>query len=342
MLTLRQIEVIRAVMVTGTVGGASRLLNVSSPGISRVMKHAESMLKLKLFARRNGRYLPTPEARDIFSQINGVYEKVEDLQFVIERLQRGAEAELRIASVPSIANVMVPRAIASVRRRFPKLLIDIDILKIEEAIDYLLLGRGELVALSYKHDHPMLTFEPLARGRLLCIVPRDHPLAGRESISPEELVSHPLIGIDPNDPYGRIMASIFSENSLAYEMTIRARFGSTVCALVTNGLGIAIIDEFTIAGDNWPGIVPIVIERTDRVPNLCRVSEGRSPLDIRHAFRGGAAPDDGGGQLNRPRALRAPRRRRAKNNIMLTPWHILVIELLNASWHINIWGTPKW
>ena len=29
MLTLRQIEVIRAVMVTGTVGGASRLLNVS-------------------------------------------------------------------------------------------------------------------------------------------------------------------------------------------------------------------------------------------------------------------------------------------------------------------------
>ena len=42
MLTLRQIEVIRAIMVTGTIGGAARLLNVSSPGISRVMKHAES------------------------------------------------------------------------------------------------------------------------------------------------------------------------------------------------------------------------------------------------------------------------------------------------------------
>jgi DNA-binding transcriptional LysR family regulator len=42
MLTLRQIEVIRAIMVAGTVGGAARLLNVSSPGISRVMKHAET------------------------------------------------------------------------------------------------------------------------------------------------------------------------------------------------------------------------------------------------------------------------------------------------------------
>ena len=35
MITLRQIEVIRAVMVTGTIVGAARLLNVSAPGISR-------------------------------------------------------------------------------------------------------------------------------------------------------------------------------------------------------------------------------------------------------------------------------------------------------------------
>ena len=32
MLTLRQIEVIRAVMVTGTISGAARLLNVAAPG----------------------------------------------------------------------------------------------------------------------------------------------------------------------------------------------------------------------------------------------------------------------------------------------------------------------
>lgn len=259
MLTLRQIEVIRAVMVTGTVGGASRLLNVSSPGISRVMKHAECALKLKLFSRRNGRYFPTPEARDIFAQINGVYEKVEDLQHVIRRLERGVDTELRIASVPSIANVMVPRAIAAVRRRFPNLLIDVDILKIEEAIDYLLLGKGELVAMSSQYEHPALTFEPLARGRLLCIVPENHELAGRESIAPGEIVNYPLIGIDPSDPYGRIMASLFTQHTLTYEVTIQARFGSTVCALVTNGLGIAVIDEFTVAGDNWPGLRAIPI-----------------------------------------------------------------------------------
>jgi len=259
MLTLRQIEVIRAIMITGSVGGAARLLHVSSPGISRVMKHAEGLLGLKLFSRRGGRYTPTREASDIFNQINGVYDKVEDLEFVIARLKRGADLELTIGSVPSIGSVMVPRAIADVRRKFPALLIDVDVLKIEEAIDYLLLGKGEAVAVSHKLEHPMLTFEPLAQGRLKCIMPVGHPLARRERVSAADIVKYPLIGIDPNDPYGRIMAGIFASRALSYEVTIRARFGSTACALVANGLGVAIIDEFTLAGDNWPGLRTIEI-----------------------------------------------------------------------------------
>ena len=254
MLTLRQIEVIRAIMVTGTVGGAARLLNVSSPGISRVMKHAEMALSVKLFSRKGGRYSPTPEAHAIFSQINGVYDKVEDLQFVISRIKRGVNIELKIASVPSIANVMVPRAVADVRKAFPNLLIEVDILKIEDAIDYLLLGKGELVALSHAVDHPMLICAPLARGRLKCVVPEGHPLARRSRVTAAEIVKYPLIGIDPNDPYGRIMASVFSNRALHYEVTIRTRFGTTVCALVTQGLGVAIIDEFTLVGGNWPNL----------------------------------------------------------------------------------------
>jgi len=260
LLTLRQIEVIRAIMVTGTVGGAARLLHVSAPGVSRTMKHAESVVGIKLFSRKGGRYTPTREASDIFGQINAVYDKVEDLQFVIDRMKKGEEAELRIGSVPSLSNVMVPRAIADIRSAYPSLRIDFDVLKIEDAIDYLLLGKGEVVAMSYRIEHPMLSFQPLATGRLKCIVPAGHPFGGRKRISAQEIADHPLIGIDPNDPYGRIMAGIFAASAAKYDVTIRARFGSTVCALVTNGLGIAVIDEFTLAGGNWPGLRALDIE----------------------------------------------------------------------------------
>jgi DNA-binding transcriptional LysR family regulator len=254
MLTLRQIEVIRAIMVTGSIAGAARLLNVAAPGISRLMKYSEDSLGVRLFDRRAGRYVPTPQARHIFDLLDTVHHKIEDLQSAVEGLARGDGQELCIASVPSIANVMMPRAVAALRRRYPDLALDINILKIEEAIDYLLLGRGELVAISSRFDHALIKFELLASGRLLCIVPENGPLAARGRITPAERAEFPLIGINPKDPYGAIMAAMFENAGLEYRMNIKARFGTTVCSLVAQGLGIAIIDEFTVAHGQVPGL----------------------------------------------------------------------------------------
>ena len=46
----------------------------------------------------------------------------------------------------------------------------------------------------------------------------------------------------------------FQREKLSYDITIRARFGTTVCALVQAGLGIAVIDEFTVAQNGLPGV----------------------------------------------------------------------------------------
>ena len=254
MLTLRQIEVIRAIMVTGTVGGAAKLLGVSAPGVSRLVKHAERSLGMRFFQRKSGRFFPTAEAERIFEQINGVYKKVDDLNFILSRIGRGDLSELRIGSVPSLSQSMAPRAIARVRRRYPDLRIDINILKIEEAIDYLLLGKGECVAMSCRFDHPAIEFAPLAAGELYCVVPAQHELAARDEISAAEMTRYPLIGIDPNDPYGRIMAELFARGRLDYDISIKARFGTTVCALVGAGLGVAVIDQFTLAYHSFPGV----------------------------------------------------------------------------------------
>src|SRR5260370_10462292 len=214
MLTLRQIEVIRAVMMTGTLAGAAKLLNVSAPGISRLMKDTEQSLGMKLFDKRGGRLVPSAAAQEIFEQINVVFSRIEDLRYVIGKVNSGTSQELKIGSAPSISQVMVPRAIELLLARFPDLTIDINLLKIEEAVDYLLLGKGEVVAMSSRFDHPALKCEPLATGRFVCIVPEAHPLRARKTISVSEIAQHPLIGIDQTDPYGRMVSEIFVQRGL--------------------------------------------------------------------------------------------------------------------------------
>lgn len=264
MLTLRQIEIIRAIMITGTVNGAAELLNVSAPGVSRAMKHAETLIGLRLFTRQHGRYVPTPAARDIFGQVQEVFRKIEDLQLAIGMVRRGASSVFSFASVSSLSQALMPRAIARLRARHPDLTMKMDVLKIEEAIDYLLLKKGEMVAMSYKLDHPALHFHPIGPSTVMALVPEGHPLAKKKALKAQDLVAYPLIGFDPNDPYGRNIARVFLDQGITPELSIQVRYAHSVIGLVSQGLGVAAIDSFSVAAPYLKGLARIPIEPQSR------------------------------------------------------------------------------
>jgi DNA-binding transcriptional LysR family regulator len=277
-LTLRQIEVIRAVMMTGSIAGAAEYLHVSGPGISRLVKHAEEALGIRLFERKGGVFLPAPEARPVFDQVHEVYGKIEGLETAIANLSSGESGALAFGSAPSVAQFVAPRAVVAIRRRFPDLFIDLNVLKIEETVDYLLLERGELVAMSHRFEHPSLDFTELGMGQLVAVVPERHPLAERRQVSVRDLLREPLIGVAPSDPYGRITAGPFVEAGLEHSLSIRARFAQTVVSLVRHGLGVAVIDEFSVAGGTMPGLarIPLAEASEIRIYGISKRNRGLS------------------------------------------------------------------
>lgn len=253
-MTLRQVEVIRAVMMAGTIQGAAKLLNVSAPGISRLVKYTESSLGIRLFERKGGLFVPSAEAEAIFEMIHQVYRQMENLNGAVGALRKGEDVRLSFASAPSIAQFIAARAIRGVRQRFPDLFIDLNILKIEETTDYLLLDRGEFVIMSSAVDNPALSCEPLARGRLVAIVPDGHPLAAKATISVHDLAAEDFVGVHPDDPYGAALAKPFRDAGITPRYTMRGRFAQTVVSLVRHGLGVAVIDEFSVAEVYLPGV----------------------------------------------------------------------------------------
>ncbi|MDO5620266.1 MAG: LysR family transcriptional regulator [Paracoccus sp. (in: a-proteobacteria)] len=259
-LTLRQIEVIRAVMMTGTIAGAARMLGVSAPGISRLVRHTEESLKLRLFERRGGVFVPAIEAGVIFDQIARVYGGVETLNRAVDSLRRGEAVDLAFASAPSIAQFIAARALRQVRNRFPDLFIDLNILKIEETLDYLMLERGEFVMMSAALDSPAVTSTLTAEGSLVAIVPEGHVLAAERRVSVRDLARFPMIGVDPSDPYGAILARPLIQAGLPVDYAMQGRFAQTVVSLVRHDLGVAIIDEFSVAEVYMPGVVRVPLD----------------------------------------------------------------------------------
>jgi DNA-binding transcriptional LysR family regulator len=254
-LTLRQMEVVRAVMIAGSILGAAKLLHVSAPGISRLIKHTEDGLGFRLFERRGGVFVPAPEAHAIFEMLNQVYRQVENLNAAVSSVQKGQDFALSFASAPSIAQFIAARAIRTIRARFPDLMIDLNILKIEETLDYLLLERGEVVFMSSLVENSAVESTPLVTGRIVAILPEGHELSGQDSVSVHDLMRYPFVGVDPNDPYGNLLARPFREAGLEPRHSMRGRFAQTTVSLVRHGLGVAVIDEFSVAEVYMPGLV---------------------------------------------------------------------------------------
>lgn len=296
-ITLRQVEVIRAVMLRGTISGAAEQLGVSAPGISRLVKHTEEALGLRLFERKAGLFVPSVEAGRVFDQVREVYKGVENLQSAISSLQKGEEVQLSFASAPSVAQFIAARALQQIRRRYPDLYIDLNILKIEETPDYLLLERGEFVIMSSAVQNPGIRSERLASGRVVAILPEGHRLADRDRISVHDLAQEPLVGVDPSDPYGRIVSRPFRDAGLEVRHSMRGRFAQTVVSLVRHGLGVALIDEFSVAEVYLPGVVRkalieestievFAVTKTDRVlSNFAEYSIGQFRRELHEAGR---------------------------------------------------------
>lgn len=289
-MTLRQIEVIRAVMMTGTISGAAKMLNVSAPGISRLVKHTEDSLGIRLFERKAGLFVPSIEASTVFDQVREVYKGVENLQHAVGALQQGEDVRLAFASAPSVAQFIAARVLQRVRARYGDLFIDLNILKIEETVDYLLLERGEFVIMSSRVDNAAVENEQIAEGQLVVILPEGHRLAARDRVSVHDLATEQLVGIDPADPYGKLLAQPFIEAGLPLRHALRGRFAQTLVSLVRHGLGVAVIDAFSVAEVYMPGVVrrPLAEEAkvaTYVVRKKGRVLSGFAEYTIQHFRR---------------------------------------------------------
>jgi DNA-binding transcriptional LysR family regulator len=246
-LSLRQIEVFWALMQARTVSGAARLLNVSQPGLSRMLGHMEARLGLVLFQRGTGRLVPTPEAMALHERAAKVHAQLYAMEDAAARLARAEGGTLAVGAGGSVSSWPVAHALSAVRRALPSVSVRIDTLPLPGILDYLLDRRGDAIVSLHGFDHPALTCEVIGRAPLVCALPPGHPLEGREALSAADLLAHDLVTFDPETVHGQALAEALGVAAGA-GVAARARFITTAIAMAEAGLGVAPVDGCAMRG----------------------------------------------------------------------------------------------
>lgn len=255
-LNLRQIEVFHAIMVAGSLSGAARMLCVSQPAVSRVLATAESRLRMLMFERVRGRLQPTPEARRLFAEVEGILDGVRRFNALACDMATGAQVELSLVSSPSFAEWLMPVAIRRFRARFADVRIRYRPLPFDSLLPHVLLGQADL-AISTMPPPPCANAaaRPIGHSFIECAIPERHPLAQAESVGAEDLVGQTFISYGGDTPFGRLVADFFAAAGIALRSDIEIRSTPEGMAMVREGVGVALIEAFGARRSAQDGVV---------------------------------------------------------------------------------------
>jgi len=251
-MRLKHIEVFNAVMLTGSVSAAARLLHVTQPAVTQALQHAELQLGYVLFTRQRNRLVPTREAQTLYPEVQALMSQLESVRRIAAALGSGEGARLRILIVPSLAVRALPDALRVFRRRYPDMPVSIRTLHSNEIARAMALQEGDVGIVYGKLPHPALHDELVATGRLVCVAPQRSPGTDRRStVTIQEILRGPFVRIDERDPLGAVLADQWARLGLAPRAGITVQTHHIAMVMAEQGFGPAIIDSFTAqaAGD---------------------------------------------------------------------------------------------
>jgi DNA-binding transcriptional LysR family regulator len=79
----------------------------------------------------------------------------------------------------------------------------------------------------------------------VCVLPASHPLASRAVLTPQDFADQSFVSLSASDPYRLILDKMFAEFAVSRRMTLETQSAASVCCLVREGLGIAIVNPLT-------------------------------------------------------------------------------------------------
>jgi len=248
-MRLRHIEVFNAVMLTGSVSAAARLINVTQPAVSRTLQHAELQLGFALFRRDKGRLTPTAEAQALYPHIERLFAQMDEVQRLAASLRAAGDAsELRILCVMALTHEVLPRALVAFRRRHPKVAIHIEALHTPQIVSALLLREAEVGLAFSPVPHPGLAHETLADSAIVCVAPRGllpRKAVAQGAVDLTALDGVPVVALDARDPVGTSLNQACRDAGVGLQAVITVQTYHAALAMAHHGLGAALVDGCT-------------------------------------------------------------------------------------------------
>ncbi|WP_421943134.1 LysR family transcriptional regulator [Pedobacter sp.] len=220
-------------------------VSITQSALSRQIQALENELGLQLFERNKRNVKLTPAGNFLKEKWTLELSELEYIHQFAKQIHLGERGTITIAHPDSISASIMPEILEKITRLFPQLQIKLVQVLYENQLEFLKNYKIDLAITRDINSSAGIKSKKLYSDNLALVVPIDHPFNILEDLSAESLKQQKFIlpTKDEGSSYSEIIQALFKHYDFVPDVFLHSEFGSTIIALVRQGLGIAILPD---------------------------------------------------------------------------------------------------
>jgi DNA-binding transcriptional LysR family regulator len=246
LVNVRQIKACLAIVRAGNFTKASAEIHLSQSALSVQIRQLETALGVQLFDRNRRHVTLTAIGRELIPRFERIVREMDAVALHTRDLSELARGVVTVATIPSIASKLLPRAVRTLTSSYPGLSVRVRDTVAQHVVELVKSGEVDFGIGSLSKTDREVALEPLLIDRFYAYVAADYAIDTARAHTLAELTAFPLILPVRESSVRMLVDKVGARVKCAIKPAYEAVYNSTLLGFARDGLGIAIMPESTV------------------------------------------------------------------------------------------------
>ncbi len=263
-----KLKVFCTVAETKSFSKASEIIRLTQPAVSLQIQALEEIYGTKLFNRSGCVITLTKAGNMLYKYAKEIISLYIDAERDIGDFTGVVKGIVSVGASSTIGNYVLPAAVASFKKKFPKVGVHIHVGNTQRVIEFLNAGNVDIGLVEGDVKKQKLSIEKLIPDEMVLIVSPHHPWAKRNSISILEIPKEPFILREEGSGTRQMIEKHFAKHGISpHNIKIAFIMGSTesIKNSVEEGLGVSIVSKWAVRKEMRYGSLKALTFKEDKI-----------------------------------------------------------------------------
>ncbi len=253
-------------------------LGYTQSAVSQMIKSLEKDMGTSLIERRRDGLMLTRDGREYLPYFSAVAAAERGLDKKRSEMNGLKNQTIRIGTFTSVSRNLLPQLMKGFSRRYPSVHYELKQGEYTSITQWIMDGSVDLGFLG-PDKIAGVQQQTLYKDEMMAVLPEDHPLAAKETVTLKDLESEPFILLDEGDDSVPLRA--FEKAGLSPRIEYKVTDDYSILAMVRQGLGVSMIYQMVLPGFTQHLAVRPVREAPSREVSLAWRDQQTLPLAAR-------------------------------------------------------------